>query len=111
MGKRIFKGGRQGSITRYVDEVKVQIPSSTRTERGNALGLLANLKWTRKVEGACLIEATSDKDLKSESNTMCNSKKEIMSFRNDLTWHSTNGLRKVWIMWNPTRSHMLRSKD
>jgi hypothetical protein len=29
----------------------------------------------------CLVEATSDNDLKSESNTMCNTKKEIMSLR------------------------------
>jgi hypothetical protein len=30
---------------------------------------------------ACLVEATSDNDLKSESNTMCNTKKEFMSLR------------------------------
>jgi hypothetical protein len=37
-------------------------------------------------------------DLKSERNTMCNTKKEITSFRNDFIWRSINKLRKVCIV-------------
>jgi hypothetical protein len=49
-----------------------------------ALGLSVNLKQTRKFKGACRVEATSDNDLMSESNTMCNTKKDIMSLRLDV---------------------------
>jgi hypothetical protein len=38
-----------------------------------------------RLSAACLVEATSIDDLNSESNTMCNTKNEIMSFRNDFT--------------------------
>ncbi len=34
-----------------------------------------------RLSAACLVEATSDNELKSESNTMCSTKKEIMSSR------------------------------
>jgi hypothetical protein len=42
-----------------------------------------NLGYAR-LSAACLVEATSDNDLKSESTSMSNTKKEIMSLRLDV---------------------------
>jgi hypothetical protein len=50
----------------------------------SALGLLANLKTVRKVKWACCVKATSNNNLVKESNSMCNTKEEIMSLRLDV---------------------------
>ncbi len=52
-------------------------------EAGSALGLLANLKDTRKVKRACQVEATSIKSVELTSDA-CDSKKEIMRLKSGL---------------------------
>ncbi len=47
-----------------------------------ALGLLANLKWTREVKGACRVEATSISTVFKEKG--CDTKMEIMRLKSGL---------------------------
>jgi hypothetical protein len=50
-------------------------------------------------ERATLRQQLITTDVKAkEVIVMVKPKRIIMSFRNDLTWHSTNRLRKMWIV-------------